>query len=225
MSSCLQLPNELITFNKFSNILVGKVTLEKKNSKSDIDEKKLLLALRNGDTIAFEQLYIFYSKKLTAKLFILLKSWEEVEEALQGLFVKVWENREKIDIDKSFQSYLYKIASNIASDYYRKISKDKELSERLLKQIATLYDPETLNSELQADEELMRTIEKLPPQRKTVFKLCKLEGKTYAEVSRILSISEATVGDHIAKANRFIYNNYDKSIFMLSLLYATTLID
>ena len=191
----------------------------------DIDESELLLQLRDGDAVAFESLYLRYAEKLSAQLFRLLKSWEEVEEALQQLFVKVWENRGNIDPGKSFQAYLYKIASNIANDYYRKLSKDKELANNMLQQIALLYDPDTLTAQIQADEELMRTIEKLPPQRKTVFKLCKLEGKSYTEVSRMLSISEATVGDHIAKANRFIYNNYDKSIFMLSLIYATSLLD
>lgn len=191
----------------------------------DIDERALLLLLRDGDALAFESLYMRYAEKLSAQLFRLLKSWVEVEEALQQLFVKVWESRENIDPEKSFQAYLYRIASNIANDYYRKLSKDKKLATSVLQQITLLYHPEQLTAQIKADEELMRTIEKLPPQRKAIFKLCKLEGKSYAEVSRMLSISEATIGDHIAKANRFIYNNYDKSIFMLSLIYATSLLD
>lgn len=195
------------------------------NRSGIINEKELLLQLRNGDHKAFEVLYDNYSKKLTAKLFKLLKSWDEVEEALQELFVKVWENRERIDLDKSFQSYLYTIASNLAYDYYRKISRDKILAEKLLKQITELSsDSNSLAYQIVADKELMSTIEKLPPQRQIVFKLCKLEGKSYAEVSHMLSISEATIGDHIAKANRFIHNNYDKSVLMISLLYATSII-
>jgi RNA polymerase sigma-70 factor (ECF subfamily) len=191
----------------------------------DIDERALLLLLLEGDATAFESLYMRYAEKLSAQLFHLLKSWDEVEEALQQLFVKVWESRENIDPEKSFQAYLYRIASNIANDYYRKLSKDKKLATSLLQQITLLYHPEHLTTQIRADEELMRTIEKLPPQRKTVFKLCKLEGKSYAEVSRMLSISEATIGDHIAKANRFIYNNYDNAIFMLSLIYAASLLE
>lgn len=70
-------------------------------------KRKLLQKLQDGDGLAFETLYNTYSEKLTTKLFRLLKSWDEVEETFQKLFVKVWENREKIDPDKSFQSYLY----------------------------------------------------------------------------------------------------------------------
>ena len=193
-----------------------------KNIPPSTDERELLQKLREGDGLVFENFYNIYSEKLTAKLFRLLKSWDEVEEALQELFVKVWENREKIDPDKSFQSYLNTIASNIANDYYRKISKDRALARRLLEYFSILYDAQSLTWQIQADEELMRTIEELPTQRKIVFKLCKLEGKSYAEVSRILSISEATIGDHIAKANRFIRNNYDKSILVMSILYTAS---
>lgn len=194
------------------------------NRNLHLDERELLVKLRDGDTMAFDTLYDKYAERLTAKLFKLLKSWNEVEEALQELFVKVWENREKIDPDKSFPSYLYRIAVNIVHDYYRRMARDKEIAAQLFEQIS-VYSADTLALQIKADEELMRIIEKLPPQRKTIFKLCKLEGKSYAEVSKMLSISEATIGDHIAKANRFIYGNYDKSALMLALLYATLLID
>src|SRR5690554_4918953 len=90
-------------------------------------ERELLVKLRDGDHRAYDILYNNYSEKLTAKLFKLLKSWDEVEDALQELFVKVWENREKIDPDKSFPSYLYRIAVNIVNDYYRQVSKDRVL--------------------------------------------------------------------------------------------------
>ncbi len=221
----MQLPLQLTTFRKNQVPWLAIVIPENNNSQADIDEKQLLIDLQNGDSVAFEQLYVAYSERLTAKLFRLFKSWEETEEALQQLFVKVWENRKKIDISQSFQAYLHTIASNIAIDYYRRISRDKALSDRLLRQINQLHYPETLSAQIMADAELMRTIERLPPQRKTVFRLCKLEGKTYAEVSRLLSISEATVGDHIAKAHKFIYKNYDKSIFLFCLVYVTKLLE
>lgn len=123
----------------------------------NIDERELLFQLRDGDATAFESLYMRYAEKLSAQL-----------------FVKVWENRENIDPEKSFQAYLYRIASNIANDYYRKLSKDKKLATSVLQQITLLYHPEHLTAQIQADKELMRTIEKLPLQRKAVFKLCKL---------------------------------------------------
>jgi RNA polymerase sigma-70 factor (ECF subfamily) len=51
---------------------------------------------------------------------------------------------------------------------------------------------------------LNKAIENLPPQRKEVFYLCKMEGKSYLEVSRRLGISASTINDHIVKANRAV---------------------
>ncbi len=47
-------------------------------------------------------------------------------------------------------------------------------------------------------------IELLPPKRKLIFRLCKIECKTYGEVSLQLGISLSTISDHIVKANHFI---------------------
>jgi RNA polymerase sigma-70 factor (ECF subfamily) len=44
----------------------------------------------------------------------------------------------------------------------------------------------------------------LPTKRKLIYKLCKIEGKSYQEVSELLGISVHTVNDHIKKANSFL---------------------
>ncbi len=49
---------------------------------------------------------------------------------------------------------------------------------------------------------ILSAIESLPPQRKQVFKLCKIEGLSYEEVSAQLGISTSTISDHIVKATR-----------------------
>ena len=56
----------------------------------------------------------------------------------------------------------------------------------------------------EAKVELYRAIELLPPKRREVFILCKLESRSYDEVSKLLHISSGTVNDHIRKANNFL---------------------
>ena len=53
---------------------------------------------------------------------------------------------------------------------------------------------------------LENAISKLPPQRQQVFRLCKLEGKSYRDVSELLGISLSTISDHIVKATKSIRN-------------------
>jgi RNA polymerase sigma factor (sigma-70 family) len=82
----------------------------------------------------------------------------------------------------------------------------------LIASAAVNYDRiEELLSGEQNLQVLHRAIEDLPPQRQQVFRLCKLEGKTYREVSELLGISESTISDHIVKGTKFIRAYFDKN--------------
>lgn len=183
-----------------------------------IDEKELLNRLRDGDHLAFKYLYNEYKEPISRKLFRILKSWDDTQEILQELFVRVWQYRAGIQAERSFPAFLYRIAANLTADHFKKISRDQQLADRLWLAVSEEYDAETLHLQTLADQELLRTIEKLPSQRRTVFTLCKLEGKSYKEVSTMLEISEAAVNDHITKANKFLLKNYDKSASLLFVL-------
>ncbi|RDC55251.1 hypothetical protein DU508_16875 [Pedobacter chinensis] len=70
-------------------------------------------------------------------------------------------------------------------------------------------------------ELLQKVIDKLPPQRKKVFTLFRLEGKSYEEISNLLGISPSIVSDHLLKANRFIKAEI-LSALILSAFFANT---
>lgn len=169
------------------------------------DERELLQRLRDGDHAAFEQLYHAYKVKLIANSLRLLKSRELVEELLQDLFLKLWEQRRKIDPEQSINAYLYKLANNMAYDTFRKISRDKRLYGYLLSTMESHYDHiESYLFSKENREELRKAIDLLPPQQKKVFILCKLEEKSYEEVSQLLHITTGTINNHIHRANLFL---------------------
>ena len=159
----------------------------------------------HGDELAFEKIYRLYAPKLYGSLLGLLKSVPQTEEILQDVFLKIWEYRASIDSEKSFRAFLFKIAENKAYDFFRKASRDKKLEAELIALSTVNY---MAIEEFVADDEklvlLENAINKLPPQRQQVFKLCKLEGKSYREVSELLGISLSTISDHIVKATKAI---------------------
>lgn len=169
------------------------------------DERNLLQQLRSGDHKAFVEIYHRYKLRLAGNLFRMLKSQELAEELLQELFVRLWEHREHIDIEKSIKSYLFRIGENLIRDTFRKAAKDKKLQQHFTNAIAETYshiEELMIASEMRA--ELYHAIELLPPKRREVFILCKLESKSYEEVSQLMKISTGTVNDHIRRANRFL---------------------
>nr|WP_121271281.1 RNA polymerase sigma-70 factor [Pedobacter schmidteae] len=175
------------------------------NISGGYNEVELLTRLGNGDKYAFELLYNQYKYRIAGNLLKLLKSEDLAEEILQDLFVKIWDTRKTIDPQKSFRSYLFRIAENMVMDYYRKASRDKRIQDKLMAATAESYshiEEHIFNKE--SELLLYNAIELLPPQRKQVFTLCKLEGKSYKEVSELLGISHSTINDHLLKSNRFL---------------------
>ena len=169
------------------------------------DEKSLLLQLKSGDERAFEMLYNNYKFRIAGNLFKLLKSDDLVKEVLQELFFKIWEVRAQIDPEKSFKSYLFRIGENLVHDYFRKAAKDKRLLAKIVDSSSELYVH--IEEDMVGKEEIQRlqqAIDLMPPQRKMVFTLCKLEGKSYKEVEEIMGINAKTISSHMLQANRFL---------------------
>ncbi len=170
-----------------------------------IDEKELLNQLSAGNKKAFARLYELYSRALYLNLFKLMKSESAAEEVLQDIFLLIWEKRETIATINNFSSYIYRIAENKACDFFRKLKRDRKLHDYIREVASGEYA--VVEDIILYEEEsklLNKAMENLSPQRKKIFFLCKIQGESYLEVSRLLGISTSTINDHIVKATRFI---------------------
>lgn len=189
------------------------------------DEIEIIHQLQRDNVHAFEMLYLIYSPRLYGRLLKLVKSDIHAQEILQDVFVKIWEQRSNLDPEKSFRSYLYKIAENKAHDFFRKAARDKTLETQLIRQSTSSF---TVIEKYKSNEDdlstLQKAIEELPPQRKQVFRLCKLEGKSYKEVSELLDISVSTISDHIVKGTKAVreyFNKHAPALVIFSLAFST----
>ena len=185
-------------------------------------ERDLVLALRRGDEGAFETIYGLYSQRLFGRLLKLVKTEAQAQEILQDVFIKLWQYRHSLDAEKSFRSFLFRIAENKVYDFFRKAARDKLMEANLISLSTTNYiDIEEYTRVEENLRLLYKAIESLPPQRQQVFRLCKLEGRSYKEVSELLSISLSTISDHIVKATKAIKEYLYKqppSLLLITLL-------
>lgn len=187
-----------------------------------LTDKELISLLKEGDKHAFETLYNQYKYPLTANLLRLLKSEELSAEVLQELFIKIWDKRADIDVEKSFSAYLFHIAHNMVIDIYRKASRDSKMRQQLIlvsKELYTHIEEKIFDKEIQA--QLQAAISLLPPQRKKIYILCRMEGKSYKEISQELGISISTINDHLLKANKFLKEHLS-SLEIFALYIAIT---
>ena len=185
------------------------------------EEDKIVRQLIAGDESAFELLYHSYKRPLAINLLRLLKSEELAEEVLQDLFIRIWDKRHQIDPDKSFSSFLFTVAKNMVYDLFRKSARDERLTAYLMANSSELYSHVEEQLFKKENEQLLyATLDKLPPQRRRVFMLFKIEEKSYKEISEELGISKATINEHITKANRFL----KEQLSLPSSVISTTLL-
>jgi len=150
---------------------------------------------------------------LYRKILQVVKDGAVAEELLQDLFLKLWQKRNTINPDLSFNAYVYTIVNNLVYDYLRKVSHDKRLIARLILDSVDhyLHSEEQLSAK-ETSKAIQEAISKLTQQQQQVFTLCKIEGKSYEEAGRILGISTATVNSHIVNSKRYIKAYLEKNL-------------
>ena len=169
------------------------------------DEKDLVMLLNEGNEAAFEKLYHLYSNRLLGYLVRMLRSETFASELLQDAFVKIWDIRKNIDPAQSFRSYVFRISENLVYDFFRKAAHDKKLEAALINIACGEYlDVEEKFCRKEIDQLLRNAIKMLPPKRRQIFQLVKMEERPYEEVSMMLHVSTSTINDHVVKATKFI---------------------
>jgi RNA polymerase sigma-70 factor (family 1) len=169
------------------------------------DEKDIILRLKHGDSYAFTKLYNNYVKKIFSFSLNIVKSPDLAHDITHDVFVKIWQNAPQLDVEKSFQSYLFTIARNHIFNLIKRAKLETALIEQML-QYAVVSECCTENTiELNESIKIVnQAIDALPPQRKLIFDLCKNEGLTYNEVATQLNISSSTVNSQMVKAMKSI---------------------
>ena len=184
-------------------------------------EIHLIKAFKKGDEQAFRALFDLYHERLYYFLFGLLKSKEDAEEIVQETFLKIWESREQFWEDYPFESLLFRIAKNASLNYNRKkvnravFEKDFGFFADISEYAADQY---VLFQETQSIIETI--LNGLPPKRKEIFLLQKVEGLSRQEIAEKLSISVITVDHQLFKANQYVKKELQKyQLLMFNVLF------
>jgi RNA polymerase sigma-70 factor (family 1) len=159
-------------------------------------------ALQNLHNKYFYQMYLYARKSTNGNAGL-------AEELVSDCFIKIWENREDIDIKISIKHYLFLILHNSIIDYYRK--------KRILTDPITEDIEEPGGEDVFDDQEefaqLYSVLQKLPDQRRNILKMAVFDSLTYNEIAGKLNISRNTVKTQIARAYRFLKENLDPEDF------------
>lgn len=180
--------------------------------------------IKVGDEKAFELLFRENYAGLVQFAWGYVRSKAVAEELVQDVFLKVWDNREDLNITKSIDSYLYQSVRNRCTDWARHtviVNKWEEEIKRDAKTRSLTQDK--ISNDLHNRiliKEIEKAIYKLPERRREVFLLSRYEDKSYKEIAEILEITVSTVETHMSKALKTLRDKYlpllGYSLIMLS---------
>ncbi len=182
------------------------------------EEKLLIRSFVKGDEKAFECLFERYHRRLYGFLYSLLKSTEDAEEIVQDTFVKIWENRHRFREEYTFESFLFKIAKNSFLNLNRKKINRKIFQEQY--GLAFEWSQNTTEDYLlfkETREIIDAIVEEMPPKRREIFILQKIDGLSRKEIAEKLGISIITVDSHLLKANIHMKESLKKYSLLLLL--------
>ena len=158
-------------------------------------------ALQNGNHKAFEEVFLTFFDKVKYLLTGLLRSESDAEELAQDIFVKLWINRQSIDTNKSFSSYLYTIARNAALNYLK-----HKLVEENFKNSFNDFEIEEADrsDDILFAKEISLLIEmavcRMPVQRRRIYQMSREKGRSNNEIAEELGISKKTVENQLSLA-------------------------
>lgn len=168
------------------------------------DDTRLSARLSRGDIAAFNALYYKYYKAVFSNVFKLVQQQQAAEDIMQEVFASLWTHRDRIDQERTVGGWLFVVSYNKALQFlHRSVREKVRLHGEFTMEIAEIIedDPETVEYQYRLINE---AIENLSPQKKRVFILCKLEGKTYEEAALALGISRHTVKEYVSASLQFI---------------------
>lgn len=160
--------------------------------------------MRRGDESAFEAVFRQWYEPLCGYATRLTDGdLDGAEDLVQQVFVKLWEQREGLDIAWSLKSYLYKTVHNAALNRIRSAKTHSKYLDFNAAQLEKEYAPPDYPARELAGR-LQAALEKLPPQCRHVFELSRFEDLKYREIADQLGISIKTVETQMGKALRIL---------------------
>jgi len=155
----------------------------------------------------FKKQFLPHAEKLYALAFRLLNNRDEASDAVQDVFLKLWNKRNELEIQNN-EAFCVTLVKNISLDILRKRRKNESLNnaeqieneKNINKQIDTHYDW----------LQMQKLIKQLPKQQQQLIILRHVKEYTMAEIAKHTGLSEANVRTTLSRARKLLRENFEK---------------
>lgn len=170
----------------------------------EIDDRELVAKILEGDESAFEDLVRRKSGKVLAHCRRMVSDKEDAHDIAQLVFIKLWEKLDTYDASYVFDTWLYRVVSNVTIDYIRaRQTRDNAAASplRLVREVHRAEQTDRLqHDEVEAIFDEIATT--LSPKQREIFVMNQMEDLNSVEIAEILQCSESTVRNHLFNARK-----------------------
>jgi len=171
-------------------------------SAARLEEAAWIRAAQSGDQAAFERLVHAYDRSVLRLAMNLLRSEEDAYDVYQETFLRVFRNLRSFRFDCNFQTWLYRIVSNLCVDLLRKrkVRREEpavvETSEGLRDRLEGFQDgqadgdPQRALLSRQLGQRIEQVLGDLTPRERMVFELRHYQGMRLKAIGEVLGTTE-----------------------------------
>ncbi|MGD0340129.1 MAG: RNA polymerase sigma-70 factor [Bacteroidales bacterium] len=166
-----------------------------------IRDSEITGRIRQGDKAEFESLFRSSYVSLVRYAKSIIRDHDTAEEIVQDLFFKLWQDREKINIESSLNGYLFRSVHNRCLHYINHMRiVGKHVEETVSEQTLKVEDPVDIIRYKELQEKINLILKRLPERCSLIFYMNRFEGLKYNEIAEKLSVSVKTVEANMGKA-------------------------
>lgn len=175
----------------------------------ELSDKELLLQLQEDDETALDEIIERKMAPLIKTVQRILGDLEESRDIVQVTFFRLWEHRDRFDARWSPNTWIYRIATNLAIDHLRSRQSRQRATEPVRLHIQSAHDERSRRDRTRIQEgEVMAIFEELAAdlteKQRVVFILREIEGLPSKEVAEIAGCRESTVRNHLFNARKVL---------------------
>ncbi|WP_020529784.1 RNA polymerase sigma-70 factor [Flexithrix dorotheae] len=180
------------------------------------ENKKLLKGINQGEEWVFNYIFDHYYAMLCVFANKIVGDFDTAEDIVQGLILKLWEERDSIQIKSSLKAYLFQAVKNKCYNHVKQFQVRNEINQKLIEEINQNVENAFAIEEL--SQKIYLAIASLPPQCRKIFKLSRFSGLKHQEIADQYQISVKTVKAQISKALQILREQLKDYIALLVLI-------